>query len=234
MMKQQSSAPKRGRPIAGTEQLRLTQLLDQALEIFMRDGYANTSIAIIAKHCNVSTRTIYEQFENKQGLMIAAVKQLVDRDVIAMQAPIMSADMALEDVLIEIGRFILKRVMEPRMVSFFRIGISEVSRHPELALLMRQNGPERIHQLLADIFARFAERELLAKIDYVKAGEAFCEMLIAGPRTKALFGILENNWNQEAHLQFMVRLFLHGLKSSSLSDSKIQTNNTKGHKREKL
>ncbi|HWU65747.1 MAG TPA: helix-turn-helix domain-containing protein, partial [Methylophilus sp.] len=73
-----------GRPKSGTEQERHAQLLEQALELFMTEGFTRTSIARIASTCGVSTRTIYERFGNKDELLVAALKHMVEQDVLAM------------------------------------------------------------------------------------------------------------------------------------------------------
>lgn len=202
---------KAGRPKAGTEQDRHALLLEQALEIFMLEGVAQTSIGRIATECGVSTRTIYERFENKYALLIAAIKHMVEKDVSAMVQIDHLSNQTLHQVLTEIGRFMLKRVLEPRMLSFFKIGVAEASHLPELSRAMKAVGPERIHQMLADIFSFYAAKNILPAQDFKRAAESYCELLIAAPRLKALFGVLEPDWDAEAHLAFVVNLFLHGL-----------------------
>lgn len=211
---------KAGRPRTGTAQERHTQLLEQALELFMLEGVAQTSVARIASVCGVSTRTIYDRFDNKYALLIAAMKHMVEKDVSAMVKVDHLSSQSLQQVLTDVGRFILGRVLEPRMLSFFRIGVAEVSHVPELARAMKAVGPERIHQMLADIFRAYAAQGLLSpQQNFMQAAESFCELLIAGPRTKALFGVLGPDWNAEAHLQFVVNLFLKGLQGMEPADA---------------
>lgn len=186
-------------------------MLEQALTLFMTEGVAQTSMARIASVCGVSTRTIYERYSNKHALLIAAMKQMVEQDVLAMVKIEDLPNQSLQHVLTDVGRFILGRVLEPRMLSFFRIGVAEVSHLPELSRAMKAVGPERIHQMLADIFNFYTARGELSRQNFTQAAEAFCELLIAAPRTKALFGVLEADWDAEQHLQFVVQLFLRGL-----------------------
>lgn len=202
-----------GRPKAGTEKERQEHLLEQALMLFMTEGVAQTSIARIASVCGVSTRTIYERFDNKYALLVAAIKQMVERDVSAMHRVEDLEHKSLHAVMTDIGRCILMRVMEPHMLSFFRIGISEIARIPELGKTMKEIGPQRIHRMLADIFAFYALRGEITAQNHMQTAEAFCEMLISGPRTKALLGALESDWDAEQHLQFTIHLFMHGIMS---------------------
>jgi TetR/AcrR family transcriptional regulator, mexJK operon transcriptional repressor len=200
-----------GRPKSGTEQERHVLLLEQALELFMTEGVAQTSVAHIASVCGVSTRTIYERFNNKYELLIAAMRHMVEQDVSAMFKVEDLPNKSLQQVLTDIGRFVLHRVMEPRMLSFFRIGIAEASHIPELSRAMKTVGPQRVHQMLADIFRFYAVQGVLPEQDFTRAAESFCELLIATPRLKALFGVLEPEWDAEAHVEFVVSLFLRGL-----------------------
>lgn len=200
-----------GRPKSGTEQERHVLLLEQALELFMTEGVAQTSVAHIASVCGVSTRTIYERFSNKYELLIAAMRHMVEQDVSAMFKVEDLHNKSLQQVLTDIGRFALNRVMEPRMLSFFRIGIAEAAHIPELSRAMKTVGPQRIHQMLADIFRFYAAQGVLPTQDFMRAAESYCELLIATPRTKALFGVLEPDWDAEAHVAFVVSLFLRGL-----------------------
>jgi TetR/AcrR family transcriptional regulator, mexJK operon transcriptional repressor len=200
-----------GRPRLGTEQERHVLLLEQALELFMTEGVAQTSVAHIASVCGVSTRTIYERFSNKYELLIAAMRHMVEQDVSAMFKVEDLPNKSLQQVLTDIGRFVLHRVMEPRMLSFFRIGIAEAAHIPELSRAMKAVGPQRIHQMLADIFRFYAAQGILPEQDFTRAAESYCELLIATPRMKALFGVLEPDWDAEAHVAFVVNLFLRGL-----------------------
>jgi len=177
----------------------------------MTEGVAQTSMAHIASVCGVSTRTIYERFSNKYELLIAAMRHMVEQDVSAMFKVEDLPNKSLQQVLTDIGRFALNRVMEPRMLSFFRIGIAEASHIPELSRAMKTVGPQRIHQMLADIFRFYAAQGVLPAQDFMRAAESYCELLIATPRTKALFGVLEPEWDAEAHVAFVVNLFLRGL-----------------------
>lgn len=76
---------------------------------------------------------------------------------------------------------------------------------------MKSVGPERIHQVLADLFRQYASRGELPAVNFVQAAESYCELLIAGPRNKALFGVLDADWDADAHIAFVVQLFLKGL-----------------------
>ncbi|MDD4914279.1 MAG: TetR/AcrR family transcriptional regulator [Methylococcales bacterium] len=211
MTEETTNKPKVGRPKAGTEVERNGYLLDQALALFMRQGYANTSIAKIAAEAGVSTRTIYERYKNKAELMLASVDRLVDTDISELQRIEKLEQMSCHDGLIALGENMLAKVMQPDMISFYRMGVAEAMHFPELNELMETTGPKRIQAVIADYLYRHGETDGLPTQDFERAAALFLEMLFAVPRNKALFGCLEADWNGRAHVVFVVQVFLYGI-----------------------
>ncbi|WFP51574.1 TetR/AcrR family transcriptional regulator C-terminal domain-containing protein [Methylomonas sp. EFPC3] len=211
MAAETTNKPKVGRPKAGTEAERNDHLLDQALVQFMREGYAAASIAKIAAAAGVSTRTIYERYKNKAELMLASVDRLVETDISEMQGIENLQDLACRDGLIALGEKLLGKVMQPDMISFYRMGVAEACRFPELSELIKNTGPKRIQEMIAAYLHRHAAETALSVAEFESAAALFLEMLIAEPRNKALFGILETDWDARAHVEFVVQVFLYGI-----------------------
>ncbi|RJL32121.1 TetR/AcrR family transcriptional regulator [Bailinhaonella thermotolerans] len=67
-----------GRPRGGTADKRQA-ILGGALTVFARDGYARSSIDAIAAEANVSTRTIYNHFQDKATLFQVVIQESADR-----------------------------------------------------------------------------------------------------------------------------------------------------------
>ena len=207
MTTETTNKPKVGRPKAGTEAERNDYLLDRALMLFMREGYANTSIAKVAAAAGVSTRTIYERYKNKAELMLASVERLVETDISELQGIENLERMSCRDGLIALGENMLAKVMQPDMISFYRMGVAEAMHFPELSERMEATGPKRIQNVIAD----YLRRHGLPAHDFERAAALFLEMLFAEPRNKALFGCLEADWNASAHVVFVVQVFLYGI-----------------------
>ncbi len=53
---------------------RRKQIMDAALELFAKEGYANCSIAQLANHSGISKGLMYNYFESKEGLLIAIIE----------------------------------------------------------------------------------------------------------------------------------------------------------------
>jgi AcrR family transcriptional regulator len=64
------------------------RILDAAVELFQRPGYAATSVAAVAKAAGVAGQTVYNAFGSKPGLLRAAV----DRTLVGDDEPVPLAD----------------------------------------------------------------------------------------------------------------------------------------------
>lgn len=209
--------PKVGRPRLGTEQERHDALLAHALVIFMQEGYGRASIAKIAQSAGISTRTIYEHYQNKAELMLASVSYMVEKDVTELQSiPSMDA-MTTQAALNALGEKMMKRVMSKELISFYRMGVAEAMHMPEISLKIKTIGPLRIQGVIADYLRKQASLDLIPQQDFAKAAALFCEMLIAEPRNKALFGVLEKDWDAKQHVAYVVDVFLNGIANAKVT-----------------
>ena len=80
----------RGRTIEQRRAERRAALLDAALELFGTKGYAATSIEELCSTSFVSTRYLYEEFTNREGLLLALYDHLgaqVAAAVLAVEVP---------------------------------------------------------------------------------------------------------------------------------------------------
>ncbi len=203
--------PKLGRPRSGTEHERLSVLLDSALNIFMRDGYGLASIAKIASAAGFSTRTIYGLYKNKADLMVASVAYMVDRDVEQIQSIAGLDDVSAKEGLCAIGEMMMARVTSPQLISFYRMGVAEAARFPEVTNKMKAIGPQRIQGVIASYLRQKIAKDELQIENVDKAAVLFCEMLISEPRHNALMGLLAEDWDAKAHISYVVDIFLHGV-----------------------
>src|SRR5580692_3564595 len=67
----------RGRPEGGSDRKRAA-IVQAALQLFMRDGFARTSVDAIADEAGVSKRTIYNHFGDKESLFLSVIGDTYD------------------------------------------------------------------------------------------------------------------------------------------------------------
>jgi AcrR family transcriptional regulator len=206
-----AARPKVGRPKLGTSQQRVEHLLDYAMQVLIAHGFRKSSISQIAQAAGVSTRTIYEKYQNKGELMLATVEHMVERDVSEMQSIERLNELPLKEALHLLGCKILSRVLDPSLISLFRMGVSEAMYYPEIAEKMKRIGPMRIQSVIGTYLQLQISKGIMPTIDVERSATLFCEMLISEPRTLSLFGTLPKDWMLTQHVQFVVQVFLTGI-----------------------
>jgi TetR/AcrR family transcriptional regulator, mexJK operon transcriptional repressor len=147
-------------------------ILDVATVLFLRDGYAATSIEAIAKQSRVGKRTFYARFPDKAAVFKAVVERLI-ADWLSGSEQAFVRSGPLEEALVLAGQTALDVALSPPALGLRRLIIAESARFPELAEAVRQagagSGTARIASLLRpdapeSAEARFAARQFMALI----------------------------------------------------------------------
>jgi len=107
-------------------------ILEAAEALFLEHGYDRVSLGAIVKRSGGSLATLYELFENKQGLLRAVVGQAVAERDDAIEAMIADGHRPSE-VLRAIARHLTASLSAPRMIGLMRIVMIEGLRDPEFA-----------------------------------------------------------------------------------------------------
>jgi len=122
----------RGRPrledVADLEK----ELLDVALNEFLKNGYGGTSIAKIVKIAGISKTTLYSRFSSKRELFLSVMERLIGSNVIADMLPLDELPADLESGLIAFGQKALGISTGTVARGMVRLIYSEAHRFPEI------------------------------------------------------------------------------------------------------
>jgi AcrR family transcriptional regulator len=146
--------------IDSTTLLKRNQILQGALEVFLRQGYEGTSMDRVAAAAGVSKITIYKHFEDKEGLFTSLIEQ-----VATQRFELVIGTLSLEEdpahVLRQIAEKLLRLIaIDDEYVAFLRLIIGESGRFPELAQLFIRALPQKVWHLLSQYFAAHPELQL--------------------------------------------------------------------------
>jgi AcrR family transcriptional regulator len=111
------------------------QILQGAMQVFLKHGYADTSMDRVAAEAGVSKHTIYSHFQNKEGLFKALIERLVLRHFhseFGCELPLQEEPIR---VLRRLAGVVLGRMDDPEYIAFVRLMIAESERFPDLAQL---------------------------------------------------------------------------------------------------
>ncbi|MEO3785708.1 TetR/AcrR family transcriptional regulator [Actinocorallia sp. B10E7] len=181
-------------------------ILDGALEVFARDGYARASIDVIAKEAGVSTRTIYNHFQDKATLFQTVISESADKVAASHMALVdtyLRKVTDLEDDLTEFG-LAWRRGNATDYAAHFALvrQIQADADHiPQPAIdAWQEAGPLRVRRYLAD---RLATLPGLRLDDPSLASLHFAALLNADLAYNA-------PEPEEAQIRAAVRVFLYG------------------------
>ncbi len=122
----------RGRPrLADVADLE-RELLDVALNEFLKSGYGGTSMATIVKAAGVSKTTLYSRFSSKRELFLAIIQKLISSKHVSHLVEIEEGPLELETGLKAYGNRALEFGSRRMIRGLDRLICSEAHRFPEL------------------------------------------------------------------------------------------------------
>ncbi|GAA1195877.1 TetR/AcrR family transcriptional regulator [Prauserella alba] len=90
-------------------------ILDAAVELLATRGYAGCSVAAVAEGAGVATGSVYRHFGNKAELVVELFRQLVTREVEAVERAAQRPGSAGERVVAVVDTFAARALKAPRL-----------------------------------------------------------------------------------------------------------------------
>jgi AcrR family transcriptional regulator len=206
-------APRRGgRPTRADAAALGERIVAIATNLFLGQGFGATSIEAVAAASGVSKRTFYHRFRDKPDLFRAVVRRLIARWTSPLEAELDAAG-PIDETLAKAARRILAAALSPEALQLYRLLIAEAQRFPELALIITEQSAASGERLGA-FLGREALAGRLALGDPAFAAEQFINMVLAGPRRRALgLGPAMKPPELERWTRHTVALFLEGCRA---------------------
>lgn len=156
--------------------------MDAAAGLFLRDGFAATSVEGIAAAAGVSKRTFYARFPDKQAAFLAVVRRLVGNWLVGFDAALEGTP-TLHDALLAAGRGMLAVALTPQALALHHLVVAEAGR-PEIGAALRAGGARSGIERLCRILN--AHRPDLPPARLAFLAEQFQHMILAGPQARAI------------------------------------------------
>jgi len=173
-------------PKAGLMARKRDALVGAALQAFLDEGYAGSSVNRIAASAGVSIKTLYRHFDDKDDLFIAVIQSACTLDTdttdpLWFDAPPLTG-------LTGAGAEHLRRVLSDEQLGLYRVVVRESQRFPELGQRYQQKVVGHDIALVARYVARWPA-DLRGKInDPVHLARRFGALLREGVFERALLG----------------------------------------------
>jgi TetR/AcrR family transcriptional regulator, mexJK operon transcriptional repressor len=184
-----SAATDTEQPVSGRSARKRQAILRAARDLFLRRGYAGTSMDEVALIAEASKVTIYKHFSDKHTLFIAVVTDAIDEAKAGSQSLVdklgQSNDLELD--LRDFARQHVALVTQPHLIQMRRMIIAEAHRFPDLARAWHRVGPERAHASLAGQIDKLVARGQLQVPDSLVAAQLLNYLILSVPLNEAMF-----------------------------------------------
>lgn len=164
-------------------------ILKAASTLFLREGFANTSMDSIAKASGVSKQTVYSHFSSKDSLFKTAIgSKCRSYQLDALQIEDDAKAQAMPQYLTKVGTQFIKLLQDPDAIALFRVIIAEGGNTPRAAELFYQAGPLATLNTLGTAFKRYGSPTLSTELAHKLAFD-FCALLKGEFHTMLLCGL---------------------------------------------
>lgn len=163
-------------------------VLEAAERVFLREGFAATSMDQVAEEAGVSKRTVYSNFSSKELLFAAVISQRCAAVVPDSRKVALAMTQPLEQGLQTLAVAFLKGVLDPAQIEFYQTVIAAVRRRPEIGKIMYEGPIARSQQTFAEYLGAQAAAGTLALDDANIAAAQLIALLKTNVHMKLLFG----------------------------------------------
>ncbi|SDH52433.1 transcriptional regulator, TetR family [Pseudomonas flavescens] len=184
-------------------------ILDAAKCLFLRHGYAGSSMAAIAAHAGVSKLTVYSHFTDKETLFSAAIKAKC-----AEQLPELLFELPehadVEAVLLNIASGFNRLINSAESVELHRLMISLGAQDPHLSKVFFEAGPQRLLEEMERLLSKAVQHRHLRIESAAVAADQFFSLLKGCANFRLLIGCSapQDEAQQQRHAEAAVQTFL--------------------------
>lgn len=196
-----------GRPTLEELERRKDKVMQVATTLFVREGYAATSLVDIAKSAGVATRTVYQHFGDKEAMFHSV---MFARDTAAVFPPPQIGDEeSLFDAMMRAADYACDVSFRPSVVDMMRLAIAESKRFPVMMQTLINESFSRFNANVKHIFDQLVARGLIRDKDTALSAEMFIHLLI-GPTPLWVFAGWQASLPTPKQLSEKVELFILG------------------------
>lgn len=165
-----------GRPTSAELERRKATVMDVATQLFVSQGYAETSLVDIAKRAGVATRTLYQHFGDKEAIFREVV--FARRAAALMPPSSPDPDATLFDALLVETRELLTYVLDPHSIDIMRLMVAESRRFPDLMKKVANATFARVLTNITHVFSELAKQGQIPDDDHATSARLFVDLIL--------------------------------------------------------
>ncbi len=184
-------------------------ILDAAQKLFYNLGFDETSLAMIINEAGGSRRSIYNEFGNKHGLLMAVIQRQVKTQSEILTS--INRDLDAKEALNQVCFKFVVGMLSPELMSLFRLVVQQVVKFPELGEMIYKNGPMTGILPLVDYLTWLTEQKVLKIENCHFSAQMLMEMAKGPLHTRSLLLPDKKASDEEIFYQVTkaVEIFLH-------------------------
>jgi TetR/AcrR family transcriptional repressor of mexJK operon len=166
-------------------------IMDAAMRVFLREGFARASMDAIAAEAGVSKRTVYNHFADKERLFISVFEAILDAVVTDFDASVEETLGDSDDLhrdFIALARRWVRLFLREDAAALRRLVIAEAVHHPSLMGAWVQAGALRVQDRVEGLLARLADRGKLEVADPFRAAQQLTLLITTPAQQISQFG----------------------------------------------
>ncbi len=166
-------------------------VVEAARTLFMRQGYAGTTMEEIAALAGLTKRTVYNNYADKAALfteIMAEVTAYAEEFVQGLRDRLTDGVTAvnLRSTLDDVGRRLALGIVRPEVIALRRLLIGEAREFPALAAEYFDRAPGQVLTALAVGFGQLGRLRLLRVRDARRAAAQFAYLVAGEPLDRAV------------------------------------------------
>jgi AcrR family transcriptional regulator len=182
MSQKYPSASRRGRPSSEESERILCAVLDAAQNLFMKQGFASTTMEAVAQTAGLTKRTVYRKMPNKTALFEAVVRRYAEAHKLPAFSRVQNG--SLEERLSVAAVHLLDWILEPEVLTMYRVTVAEAAQFPMLARVVADVAVKGATEAIAGILAADSPHRSCSSIHF--GAEMFMAIVAALPFHQAV------------------------------------------------
>ncbi|MBF0493262.1 MAG: TetR/AcrR family transcriptional regulator [Deltaproteobacteria bacterium] len=180
-----------------------------AKSFFLKHGFHKASMDEIAANAGVSKLTVYGHYECKEKLFQEVIARKLN-EYSGLDDFKKLYDLPLKKSLTLIGQNFLNLIFNPESLNIHRVVMSEASRHPKMAALFFETGPQRLKKSFVEFLLYQKNKKCLFFNCTWTACDHFFSMFKGELHMRALLGLKPSPSKKELqnHLKQTIEMYL--------------------------
>lgn len=167
--------------LSSRKQLKKDQIRFAAERLFLKNGFAATSMDAVTMEAGVSKQTVYSYYSSKDDLLMDVLEQLIHsltENLFTLENLTLNSHDDLRQALSNLAHQYIRSLKQSKYLALMRVIIAESPRFPQLGELFRSTLPDKALKSVSTILEQAKSKGLVNVVDINVAVRMFVGPLL--------------------------------------------------------